>query len=130
MPQALHDVIVIGTGAGGGVVIKTLCDAGLKVCAEFWTAARSGKGLSQSPRDLGDESIRARGLVCGRFFYAIQFLVWEVRFDVQAGLRYCCHSVFFTVRNFPNCFCLPVICLALINGNRRAHGDSTEAINA
>lgn len=27
------DVIVIGTGAGGGTAIKTLCDAGLKVCA-------------------------------------------------------------------------------------------------
>ena len=28
-----YDVIVIGTGAGGGMAIKTLCDAGLKVCA-------------------------------------------------------------------------------------------------
>jgi choline dehydrogenase-like flavoprotein len=28
-----YDVIVIGTGAGGGIAIKTLCDAGLKVCA-------------------------------------------------------------------------------------------------
>lgn len=28
-----YDVIVIGTGAGGGMVIKTLCEAGLKVCA-------------------------------------------------------------------------------------------------
>jgi choline dehydrogenase-like flavoprotein len=27
------DVIVIGTGAGGGITIKTLCEAGLKVCA-------------------------------------------------------------------------------------------------
>ena len=33
MPQPLYDVIVIGTGAGGGMAIKTLCDAGLKVCA-------------------------------------------------------------------------------------------------
>ena len=27
------DVIVIGTGAGGGMSIKTLCEAGLTVCA-------------------------------------------------------------------------------------------------
>jgi choline dehydrogenase-like flavoprotein len=33
MPKSLYDVIVIGTGAGGGMAIKTLCDAGLKVCA-------------------------------------------------------------------------------------------------
>lgn len=30
---ANYDVIVIGTGAGGGMAIKTLCEAGLKVCA-------------------------------------------------------------------------------------------------
>jgi choline dehydrogenase-like flavoprotein len=28
-----YDVIVIGTGAGGGMAIRTLCAAGLKVCA-------------------------------------------------------------------------------------------------
>jgi choline dehydrogenase-like flavoprotein len=28
-----YDIIVIGTGAGGGMAIKTLCEAGLKVCA-------------------------------------------------------------------------------------------------
>src|SRR5262250_3543547 len=33
MPKQIYDVIVIGTGAGGGMAIKTLCDAGLKVCA-------------------------------------------------------------------------------------------------
>jgi choline dehydrogenase-like flavoprotein len=33
MPRTVYDVIVIGTGAGGGMAIKTLCDAGLKVCA-------------------------------------------------------------------------------------------------
>src|SRR5215510_13468999 len=33
MPQQPYDVIVIGTGAGGGMAIKTLCEAGLKVCA-------------------------------------------------------------------------------------------------
>ncbi len=32
MPK-IYDVIVIGTGAGGGMALKTLCDAGLKVCA-------------------------------------------------------------------------------------------------
>lgn len=31
--MAEFDVIVIGTGAGGGIAIKTLCEAGLKVCA-------------------------------------------------------------------------------------------------
>jgi len=29
----IYDAVVIGTGAGGGMAIKTLCEAGLKVCA-------------------------------------------------------------------------------------------------
>jgi choline dehydrogenase-like flavoprotein len=33
MAKKIYDVIVIGTGAGGGMAIKTLCEAGLKVCA-------------------------------------------------------------------------------------------------
>ena len=33
MAKQIYDVIVIGTGAGGGMTIKTLCEAGLKVCA-------------------------------------------------------------------------------------------------
>ena len=33
MAKKIYDVIVIGTGAGGGMTIKTLCEAGLKVCA-------------------------------------------------------------------------------------------------
>ena len=33
MAQQVYDVIVIGTGAGGGMAIKTLCEADLKVCA-------------------------------------------------------------------------------------------------
>jgi len=33
MRRKVYDAIVIGTGAGGGMAIKTLCDAGLKVCA-------------------------------------------------------------------------------------------------
>jgi choline dehydrogenase-like flavoprotein len=32
MTQTVYDAIVIGTGAGGGMAIKALCDAGLKVC--------------------------------------------------------------------------------------------------
>ena len=33
MPKRTYDVIIVGTGAGGGMAIKALCDAGLKVCA-------------------------------------------------------------------------------------------------
>jgi choline dehydrogenase-like flavoprotein len=33
MPQKTYDAIVIGTGAGGGMALKTLCEAGLSVCA-------------------------------------------------------------------------------------------------
>ena len=33
MGNQIYDVIVIGTGAGGGMAIKSLCEAGLKVCA-------------------------------------------------------------------------------------------------
>jgi choline dehydrogenase-like flavoprotein len=33
MARRIYDVVVIGTGAGGGMAIKTLCEAGLKVCA-------------------------------------------------------------------------------------------------
>lgn len=33
MQKQTYDVIVVGTGAGGGMAIKCLCDAGLKVCA-------------------------------------------------------------------------------------------------
>ena len=33
MSQPEYDVIVIGTGAGGGMAIYSLCEAGLKVCA-------------------------------------------------------------------------------------------------
>jgi Choline dehydrogenase and related flavoproteins len=29
----IYDAVVIGSGAGGGMAIKTLCEAGLKVCA-------------------------------------------------------------------------------------------------
>lgn len=32
-PGNTYDVIVIGTGAGGGMALRTLCAAGLKVCA-------------------------------------------------------------------------------------------------
>lgn len=33
MPRQTYDVIVIGTGAGGGMAIHKLCEAGAKVCA-------------------------------------------------------------------------------------------------
>jgi choline dehydrogenase-like flavoprotein len=33
LAKQVYDVIVIGTGAGGGMAIRTLCNAGAKVCA-------------------------------------------------------------------------------------------------
>jgi len=33
MSRKTYDVVVIGTGAGGGTAIRALCDAGLEVCA-------------------------------------------------------------------------------------------------
>ncbi len=33
MAKKIYDVIVVGTGAGGGMAIKTLCEAGLNVLA-------------------------------------------------------------------------------------------------
>ena len=57
----LYDAIVIGTGAGGGMAIKTLCEAGLKVCAHQRGApARSEQGLPPPPQALGHEVSRLR----------------------------------------------------------------------
>jgi choline dehydrogenase-like flavoprotein len=56
MAKKIYDVIVIGTGAGGGMAIKTLCEAGLKVCA--LNAGRRldpGKGLPLPPHAMGYE---------------------------------------------------------------------------
>ena len=33
MTAKMFDVIVVGTGAGGGTAMKLLCEAGLSVCA-------------------------------------------------------------------------------------------------
>jgi choline dehydrogenase-like flavoprotein len=33
MTRKIYDAIVVGTGAGGGMAIKALCEAGLEVCA-------------------------------------------------------------------------------------------------
>src|SRR2546423_14754540 len=33
MATKIYDVIVVGTGAGGGTAMKILCEAGLQVCA-------------------------------------------------------------------------------------------------
>ncbi len=62
MSQTIYDVIVIGTGAGGGMAIKTLCDAGAKVCAlNGEPPPRSQERLPQSPPALGYEVPRLRG---------------------------------------------------------------------
>jgi choline dehydrogenase-like flavoprotein len=33
LANKIYDVIVVGTGAGGGMAMKTLCEAGLNVVA-------------------------------------------------------------------------------------------------
>ncbi len=50
MPTKIYDVIVVGTGAGGGMAIKTLCEAGLKVLAlNNGRRVNPSKGLPQPP---------------------------------------------------------------------------------
>jgi choline dehydrogenase-like flavoprotein len=61
MAKQIYDVIVIGTGAGGGTAIKTLCEAGLKVCA--LNAGRRldpEKDFRFQPHALGYEVPRSR----------------------------------------------------------------------
>ncbi len=52
MPRKIYDVIVVGTGAGGGMAIKTLCEAGLNVLA-----LNSGRRLDPD-KDFGNHTQR------------------------------------------------------------------------
>jgi len=51
MQQQKFDVIVIGTGAGGGMAIRTLCNAGAKVCA-----INAGRRLDP-PKDFRNRTV-------------------------------------------------------------------------
>lgn len=67
MPES-YDVIVIGTGAGGGMAVKALCEAGLKVCAlsaSRWLNPQKDFRDHRMPWDLkyrafGDPGTRAQ----------------------------------------------------------------------
>lgn len=52
MAQKNYDVIVVGTGAGGGIAVKTLCEAGLEVLA-----LNSGQGVNPR-RDFRNHRMR------------------------------------------------------------------------
>ncbi len=78
-----YDVIVVGTGAGGGMTIKTLCNAGLKVCA-----LNAGRELNpekdfrnhRMPYDMqfrGFGSPEQRHISVGRFDNEYVPNVWE-----------------------------------------------------
>lgn len=47
MAESSYDVIVVGTGAGGGTAMKIICEAGLRVCA-----------LNSGPRTDPDQDYR------------------------------------------------------------------------
>ena len=51
MPKQIYDVIVIGTGAGGGMAIKTLCEAGLIVPPKY---APSNDATVKGAPDCGE----------------------------------------------------------------------------
>ena len=65
MPKQTYDVIVIGTGAGGGMAIKTLCEAGLKVCALNSELGRFA-GSRAVRRDVVKNSVIARSKLVDR----------------------------------------------------------------
>ena len=52
MAKKIFDVIVVGTGAGGGMAMKTLCEAGLNV-----VALNSGRRLDPV-KDFGNHRQR------------------------------------------------------------------------
>lgn len=55
MAKEIYDVIVIGTGAGGGMAIHTLCEAGAKVCAlngSRWLDPRKDFRNHRQPYDM------------------------------------------------------------------------------
>ena len=96
MANPVYDVIVIGTGAGGGMAIRTLCNAGAKVCA-----LNAGRRLNpqkdfrnhKQPYDMafrGLNSPKKRKLSIGYMDNEYTDGIWEhdIAFTVAPGTQW------------------------------------------
>jgi len=96
MADQLYDVIVIGTGAGGGMAVKTLCEAGLKVCA-----LNAGRRLDPSTdfrfhrmpwemkfRGLGDPQYRSQSYGYMDNEYTKEAWEHEIPFTTAPGTKW------------------------------------------